>query len=305
MSDTPIAAPAAQPVVDPKAQPIQGQKPGTTGSVATPTQPAESNPVKDAAQEAIRKHKVKYEGKEIEVDEEELKRGYSHQKHASKILQEGKAARKQAEEFVSMMKDKSKLFDAIQKLGHDPRKLAEEYLASQLQDEMMDPRDKELRDTKAKLQKIEDMERMQREAAQKRHNDEVSAQLSKEYSTQFVSALQESGLPPTKPMVADMAKYISRSAKIGFKMTPQEAAKLVKQDVEKAHMALLGNSDGETLLKLLGDEVASKILTARGSKLKSPEAQLRTPAEQGEHKERGTPNKRMSSKEWRNFNRKK
>ena len=107
-------------------------------------------------------------------------------------------------------------------------------------------------------------------------------------------------------MVAEMAKYIGRSAQIGFKMEPHEAAQLVKEDIQKAQLALFAEADGETLLKLLGDEQAAKILTARGSKVRSPEQNLKTPFEQGEPSDRSrSTGKRMSPREWRDFNRKK
>lgn len=288
------------PGVDPN---VAQAQPGVTGQ---PNAQASSDPAKEAAQEAMRKFKVKVEGQELEVDEKELLRGYSHQKAANKSLQEGKAARKQAEEFISMMKDEGKLFDAIKKLGHDPRTLAEKFLWAQLQDEQMDPRDKELRDTKAKLKQIEDMERMQREAVEKKRNEALKAKYAEDFSSQFVSALQETNLPPTKPMVAEMAKYVARAAQIGFKMTPQEAAQLVKEDLQKAHMALIGDSDGDTLIRLLGEDVANKVRKWDTSRVRTPEQNLKTPEQQGEPSQRTRSNgKRMTPKEWRDFNRKK
>lgn len=271
-----------------------------SGAAANTAAPA-GNAIAEAAKEAIRRHKVKVDGQELEVDEDELKRGYSHQRAANKILQEGKAARKQAEEFIAMMRDKGKLMDVIKKLGHDPRKLSEEYLASQLEDEMMDPRDKELRDAKARLKHIEDMEKKQQEAVQARRHEEMKVKYAKEYETQFVEALKKSQLPPTKPMVAEMAKYIARSAKIGFKMTPDEAAQLVREDIQMAHQRLVGDSDGEVLLKLLGDQVANKIRKYDTDRLKTPEQMLRTPNEQsGERSKRVQQTKtRLTPHEWR------
>lgn len=273
---------------------------------------ANKEAISDAAKEAIRKLKIKHDnGNEEEIDEQEIIKIYKerkgHQRAANKELQEGKALRKQAEEFINMMKDKGKLFEAIKKLGHDPRGLAEEYLAAQLQEELMDPREKEFRDAKLKLQQYEELERKQQQEIEKRRLDELKAKYAKDYETQFIEALKGSQLPQTKAMVAEMAKYISRSAKIGFKMSPQEAASLVKEDIERATKSLYGNSDGETLLRLLGDDVANKMLQARGSKVKSPESHLTTPKDQDfTPRERGgAPNKRMSAKEWREFNRKK
>lgn len=260
---------------------------------------------KEAAREAIRKYKVKVDGTDMEVDENELLRGYSHQKAANKILQEGKAARKQAEQFIQMMKDPEQFYEVAKKLGHDPRGLAEKYLVHQLEEEMMDPREKELRDARKKLKAIEDMERQQKEAIEARRVEEMKQRYVKDYQEKFIAALQEYQLPPTKPMVAEMAKYISRSAKIGFKMEPSEAAQLVKEDIQRAQMSLIGNADGETLLKLLGDDVAAKILQARGSKVK--QTPFSTPSVQGERKEvKSAGNKgRMTAKEWAEFKRKK
>lgn len=266
--------------------------------------PKDSTEVKEAVAEAIRRHKVKVDGEELEVDEEELKRGYSHQKAANKILQEGKMARKQAEEFISMMKDPNKFYETAQKLGHDPRKLAEEYLARQLEDEMMDPRDKELRDAKARLKQIEDLDRQQKEALERQRSEALKAKYAKDYTEQFTKALQDSQLPPTKAMVAEMAKYIHRSAKIGFQMTAMEAAQLVKEDLHLILKRVTGEADGDTLVRLLGDELANKVRKYDTDKLKNPEQNLRTPEIQGEIRDRKVPNKRMSPREWRDFNRK-
>lgn len=287
-------------------------------------QTAKGNPVKDAAQQAQgkrlsstdpikqaveeAKRKLKVDNQEIDEDEviSTYKARKEHQRAANAELQRGLAARKQAEEFVSMMRDPQKFYETAKKLGHDPRQLAEEYLASQLEDELMDPRDKELKNAKAKLKQIEDLERQQKDAVERQRNEVLKAKFAKDYSDQFVAALQDSGLPPTKPMVAEMAKYISRSAELGFKMTAQEASQLVKEDVAEAHRRLIGDSDGETLLKLLGDEVANKIRKYDTSKLKNPEAALRTPLDQPEPRKRNKDDgKRMSPREWREFNRKK
>jgi len=260
---------------------------------------------KEAAREAIRKYKVKVDGIDSEVDEAELLRGYSHQKAANKQLQEGKAARKQAEEFLTMMKNPEHFYEVAKKMGHDPRALAEKYLVSQLEEEMMDPKDKELRDAKRKLQAIDDIDKKQKQQLEDQRMSEMKEKYVKNFEEQFVTALQGSGLPPTKPMVAEMAKYISRSAKIGFKMSPDEAAQLVKEDVQKAQMSLVGNADGETLLRLFGDDVAAKILQARGSKVKKSTFSTPDSQSQGERRELNQPNKRMNAKEWAEFKRRK
>ncbi len=264
---------------------------------------------KEAAIEAVRKMKLKDKaGQEFEVDEDEVKNTYlqrkEHQQAANKLLQEGKAARKQAEEFISMMKDPEKFWEVAKKMGHDDRKLAEEYLAKKLEIEMMDPRDRELKEAKDKLRQIEENEKQQKAQLEANRHEIMKKKFAADYTVQFTEALKESGLPPTKPMVAEMAKYIGRSAKIGFAMTAKEAAQLVKEDLSLSIQRLTGEADGDTLMRLLGEQAANKIRAYDVAKIKSPEDGLRTPQTQGELRDRKVPTKRMTPKEWRDFNRK-
>lgn len=270
--------------------------------------PATTEEVKEIARKMRLKEK---DGQEFEVDEDEVKRTYlerkEHQRAANKTLQEGLAARKQAEEFIGMMKDPEKFWDAARKMGYDDkqiREMSEKRLAGYLEDEMMDPRDKELRDAKLRLRQMEDMEREQKETLDRQRHEALKKKYAAEYTTQFTEALKESQLPPTKETVAQMAKYIQRSAKIGFQMTAKEAAQLVREDLQLLLQRITGQADGETLISILGEKIPNKIREFDTKKLKSPEQHLRTPEVQGEPRKRETTHKRMTPREWREYNRK-
>lgn len=278
------------------------------GQGSKPAEQSTQDALKEAVTEAKRKLKIKDGDQEVEVDEDEVLSVYksrkSHQQAANKELQEGKAARKQAEEFISMMRDPEQFWQVAEKLGHkNTRELAEKLLVRQLEDEMMDPRDRELRDAKARIKSIEDMERKQREAVEAKRADEMKQKYVKDYETQFIDALKTTEVPQNKDTIARMAKYISQSAKANFKMTPKEAAQLVKEDIQQAQMRLISETDGEMLLKLLGDETAKKILQARGAQVK--QTGFNTPTQQGERRiiEKTGEGKTMTHKEWREFNR--
>lgn len=291
------STPATPAATETNAQP-QGQ--------GTPAQQTDGtgNAVKDAAAEAIRKHKLKVDGQEIEVDEEELKRGYAHQKAANKKLQAGLRAQREADNFIKLLKTDPIKALSDPRVGHDVRKLAEEYLASQLEDEMLDPKEKELREYRKKLETYEQKEKREKEEAEKRANDALKAKYAKEYSDQFVDALKKTGLPASKPMVAEMAKYIARAAKINMPMTADEAAKLVKEDMENHYRSLYGEADPETLVKLIGEQGLQKVRGYDTSRLKDPAANLKTPETQGERQKRAQDSKRMTPQEWRAYNRK-
>lgn len=250
-------------------------------------------------QEEIRKYKVKVSGQEVEVDEKELLRGYSHQQAANKLYQEAQKTKKQAEEFVSMLKDPEKFYEVAAKLGHDPRNLSESYLVKKLEEEMLDPKERELREYKAKWEGVE-----------KEKQRVLEAKYAKDYNDQFVQALQETEVLASKETVAEMATYIRNAAKIGFKMTPKEAAMLVKEDHEKREHAYtrsrLSSLEGDALIKFLGEDVANKLRQYDVSKLKNPEGTLKTPSfDQQVTRKRDDDggNKRMTPAEWRAYNR--
>jgi hypothetical protein len=292
-----------------QANPQEGKTPSpaaaSTDAKGVNAQPQAGDPTKSAAKEAMRKLKID----DQEVDEDEVIKIYKerkgHQRAAAKEMQEAKQAKKERDEFLNMLKDKNKLFSAMEKLGHNPRSLAEELLAAKLEEDLLDPREKEFRTVKAELER-EKAEKAARLKAEEDHRDaEMRAKFSKDFSEKFVEALKESRLPGNKAMVGRIASYIHRSAKIGFEMTPQEAAKLVRQDIEDSQRNLYGDADAETLFQLLGESNLQKIRAYDTSRLKSPEAHLKTPAEQpGDRARARSTSTRMTPKEWREFNKK-
>jgi hypothetical protein len=259
---------------------------------------------KAEAREEIRKFKVKVKGQEVEVDENELKRGYSHQQAANKEMQEAKQMKAEVRSLIESLKDENKLMEAVRQLGHDPRGLSEKYLASIIEDELLDPKEREFRQTKQKLQQYEEGERRQKEAEQQRIHKEMERKFSQDYTKQFTDVLDKSDLPVTKETIGKMAFYIKKAAEIDkYAMSAEEAAMLVKEDFQKTYRSVVASADGEKLLKLLGEDVAAKIRKYDTSKVKDPAQFLKTPENQQLHDRKPRSNKPLTQKEWRDFNR--
>lgn len=294
---SPPKAPEAKPTVKTMASAVEEAFKGTK-------EPQEES-VEEAVKEAKRKLKYKDGDQDVEVDEDEVLKVYKsrkdHQRAANKELQEGKKARQEAAAFIQAMKDPSKLMDVLTKLGHDPRKLSEEYLTRALEEELMDPKEKEYRETKEKLRKFEEMEELSRKQAEEARIQEVRKSYTQDYEKQFTEALQSEQVPQNKQTVGEMAKYIYRATKLGYKLSAKEAARLVKEDIQKAQMSLIGNADGETLLRLLGEETAQKLLQARGAKVKQPATQV--PQEQPKPRERRPEKHTDQARNWAKFRR--
>lgn len=267
--------------------------------------PSKETAVADAAKEAKRRLKI---SDNEEVDEDEVLKVYrerkGHQQAANKALQEGRTLRKQAEEFIQMMKDEKTFFEVAQRLGHDPRSLSEKKLAEMLEEELLDPKEKELRATRRRLEEYEKREKEQKEAEELQLRESLKRKYAEQYERDFVEALKTSGLPQTKEMVGKMAQYIARAAKLNYEITAKEASELVKQDLRKMTESLMSQSDGEVLLALLGEENLKKIRKYDTERLKDPSKLLKTPIEQPEgERPRVKPGKHMTPAEWRAYNR--
>lgn len=232
------------------------------------TAPVPGSPPPTAPEPAPNLHKVKVDGAEMEIPYDELIRDYQTRKASDKAFREGAQARKEAEQLVLMLKNDPISVLKDPRLGHDVRKLAEEYLAAQIGDELMDPKDRELRDLKKWKQDQDDAKANEAKTAKEKENAELTAHYTQEYSTAIVDVLQAGGLPKTPTCVKRMAYYMNEGLKRNLDLSPKDVVGLVRDDFIAEQRELYGNSDGDTLLSLLGEDVAAKIRKHDLSRLK-------------------------------------
>jgi hypothetical protein len=249
--------------------PVTAEAPATDTAITKQAEGSKADTAgAKATAEAIRKFKVKVNDVEEEVSEDDLIAGYQTRKSSDAKFQEAATLRKQAEQFVHMLKTDPVKLLTHPALGHDMRKLAEEYLGKQLQEELMDPKDKEIRDIKAKLAEHEEAKKAVEKEEQDRQATQLREQYIEDYTKDFIPALETAGLPKSEMTVRRMAYYTHAALKQGIKLPAQNAAELVKQDYIKEQQALYGALDGDMLLQLLGPEIAKKIRKYDVDKLK-------------------------------------
>lgn len=250
----PVSAPAQ---ATPETAPVEGQEQAPQGEGLA------------ARAEALKKYKVKVDGEELEVDENELLTGYQTRKAADKKFREASMARKQAEEFVSLLKSDPIKLLSHPSIGHDVRKLAEEYLVSQLQEEALSPEQRELKEAKRKLQEYEEQEKRKTQEADKEKMEKLQAHYAEDYTNKIIGALESSTLPKTPMTIKRMAYYLHRGLEMGVEMDIKDVAGLVKQDYIDEQKNLFGALDEDTLVSLLDKDVLEKIRRAEVKKLKT------------------------------------
>lgn len=219
-----------------------------------------ANPTDQVLDKIARKYKVKIDGVDQEVDEDELIRGYQLRKVSDQRLQEGVKARKQAEAFLQMLKSDPRKVLSDPRLGIDAKKIAEDIIYEQLQQEMMTPEQRELAEYKRKVHEYEaHQQRIQQEEAQKQA-EMLHTQQRDAYVKDISDALANAGLPKNDYTVNRVVHEMTKAINAGFSnVSAQDVIDLVHAQFIKDTKALYGSSNEETLMKLLGDEVASKI----------------------------------------------
>jgi len=231
----------------------------------------DTNPIRETAERMLKKYKVKVDGKEIEVGEDELVNNYQLRKASDKRFQEGMQGRKQAEEFIRLLKTDPNKVLSHPSVGMDVKKWAEDYLINEMQREMMTPEQKQMEEYKAKLAGYEEQEQMTKKQAEQAQQTAVRQQYQDDYSKQITGALETSGLPKTEFTVQRMIHYMSKALEHNYEVSAENVTDLVRRDYINDTKALYSGLDADALLSILGDDISGKIRKADLAKLKNPQ----------------------------------
>lgn len=242
----------------------------------SPSEPKKA-PTQQEIKEAVKEWKLKSNGKTRAVrDEAELVRLAQLGLGASEKFEQAAKNRKQAEAIIDLFqKDPAK---AMKALGHDVRKLAEEYLYNEAQKSMMTPEQKQKAEIQEEIQRLkqeaEDLKTQQRED----RISQLQAKYENDIQTDIIGAIDKYKLPKNPKTVARMAEYMASALENGYELTAQDIAPRVRMDLEEEHKSLFNHYDVEDLLKLLGDGQLKKIREYEINKVKakSPAAPTQT-----------------------------
>jgi len=281
------AAPAAP------AAPAAVPASGTSGGSADPTkaagqQPPASGTLPNGQQPPAgltpaekRQWKMAINGKETDLDitgiefkdpklEEKLKMLVQKGLGADEKFQHSAKVEVMLQQFIHLLKTDPVKALRHPLIGHDMRKLAEEFLANELEREGMDPEKRAIMEEREKLEADRDELKKQTEDANQKKVEVLREHYSKEYSTDILTTLKTSGLPQSPRTVQRMAHYMYEGLKRGIELKASDVLPIVRQDYIEDIKAIMGGLDEDALYALVGDEIAGKIQKAGISRLKRP-----------------------------------
>jgi hypothetical protein len=221
-----------------------------------------------------RKYAIKVDGADEEVeldfdDTDTIKRHLQMSRVAQKRMSAAAQEKQRAEQFFSMLKsDPIKVLNDPS-IGVNFREIAEKYLAEQLEAEIMSPQERKLKEAERIIRERDEEQKSKRDQEQRSQVEKLQEHYSSEYDKKISEALSTSGLPKTPKTVQRMAQLMYKNLEHGLDLEPKDLVALVKEDYLSEIRSLFGQTDGDGLLALLGDDVANKIRKSDLKRLKS------------------------------------
>lgn len=248
----------------------------------------------------IRKFKVKIDGQELEVDEDELLRGYQTTKSAQQKFNEASLLRKQSEEFIRLAKSDPRKLLTHPGIGIDLQEFANSILAEQYEEQLLSPEEKELRNLRNQLAEFENQKKEAEARAQQEELDKYTAMYEQEYTEKIIGALETSGLPKTEYTVKKIAEKMLIAAERGLDVEPADVIHFVKADYMNDIKTLFGAANEDILMQLLGDDITKKVLKGSMKKIKGKAPVTPTRITEPTKPITGKPqeNKFLSREEW-------
>ena len=205
-----------------------------------------------------KRYKVKVDAEELEIDEEELLKGYQTSKSSSKRFQEASALNKQVEKLLEdSRKDPRKMFEI---LGINPREFSEQLLLQELEESLLSPEEKERKAEREELESYRKHTQTQKQKEEAARIERESEQVAEEIDEQIYNALKESGLKPTARNIARMAEYMLAGLdQDDNKMDAKRAFSKVRSDTNQDLQDLFSSTPIEDLVKFLPKEMLAAL----------------------------------------------
>lgn len=253
-SPNPIAAQVVDNAQQPNANGVPGSLPGET-----------------KAETVARLYKVTVDGEEMEVDEDELRRGYAHNKAASKRMEEAAMSRKEAEQVLRLFKESPR--EAFRLLGRDARQFAEQVINEELSEALLSPQERELRNYKRELEKYQNQEKQARAEYEKQVMEQEMARYTEKIQSDIIGTLETAGLPKTERTVGRIAYYMQAALQAGYNdVKPSDVIDHVKNDYISDFKSFMGSMSEDQIEMFLGSDVVKKVAksTVKGGKAPQP-----------------------------------
>lgn len=307
MSDAATAAPAAPAASSPSPAPSASPSPAPTAtSTPAPAAPAAAEPKAPAAapepKPEPRRFKVKVDGQELELPEEEVLRGYQRAAAAQRRFDEVSRLKKEIEEREAAMKARYQDPRIAALKQRDPSLTDDDALAvikaqELFERQQMSPEQRALADERKRREELESKLKAEEEAkAQAAEQAELRVHTER-LNKSIPEAAKKIGLPATPRAGKIMLEHMLSMAKAGIPPDPVDAAQYAHDTLRAESSALLRDMSDDQVVKFLGPDVVKRINAYSVAQVRGQTQPA--PAPQAEAPKPKEPPRMLTPAEWR------
>lgn len=262
----------------------------------------DEKPANKEIKEQIRKFKLKIDGKEEELDEQEVLKRAQIASAAQKRMNEAAQLRKDVEQLVEMLRTNPLAVLADPALGLDVKKLFEDYANQQLEEESKSPEQREKEKLQKELEDLKKQAQTEKEAREKAEFERLKEKASQDLDNQMTAALETAGLPQNPYVIKRMADYMMLALQNDKEVSPNDIIPIVKKEIYGDFKQFLAISPDEVLEELLTKErinnLRKKALAAAKRPVETANSVKSTTQPTNEEKEKTSSNKKQTIASW-------
>jgi hypothetical protein len=202
-----------------------------------------------------KKHKAKVDGKDFEVDYDELVNGYGHNKAANERMQQAAEARKRADAKEKALVDAlnnwktnpDNAFKSLEKLGIDVDDYAHKRVLKKMEYELMSEEERERYHEKEELSQYRTEKQKQKEADDKRQLQERRNKSLTDLETNILSHIEKTGKKFSPELVGKAVDHIISALEEGQEIGVEEAFKRAEGWYQKTSSSIF-NTELKSLI---------------------------------------------------------
>lgn len=224
-----------------------------------------------AAKKALKSLKIKVDGKEydealpFEIDENDeatkewLTKNLQLSKVSQKRMQEQSQLRKEAEEFINLLKKDPRRVLSDPNIGVDLKKFASDIINEELENAQKSPEQREKEKLQKELEELKASHKREQEEKERLEFERLQAETEQKLDEEITSVLNTGGLPKSPYVVKRMAAMMSLALENGIDLSAKDVFPIVKKEIESEIKEMFGAAPEEVMEQLLGKDNISRL----------------------------------------------
>lgn len=237
--------------------------------------PKEEKKQEAEIKKALREFELKVNGKSkkvsIDMDNDEEVKKYLQKAMASdEKFQEASTYKKQAEQLVEMLQKDPLSILRNPALGLDIKKLAEQVLLQDLEEQQLSPEQKKIKEYEEKLKSYDDEKKKQSQESDRMRLEEATRKNYEEVENSMLTALESADFPPEPFFVRRVADIWASAVESGWEDAKlEDIMPYVQNRLQDDFKSLIGkHKDPDKLEKLIGKDILDGYRKSKVAKMK-------------------------------------